>query len=315
MTIPSNDTSWTRRLKFRHLETFLVLTESATLTQAASSMHMTQSAVSHWLLDLEDAIGTVLLTRGRRLQLTPAGVILKEHAVRIVGDLRRAQADLQSAAIGAAGQLRVGSIHSGLMTLLPDAIRQFRSIAPGVSIRVTDAPYLQLLDAIHQRDIDVAIVPIDERMHGVSYRSEVLMEDTMEVVVGRRHPLVTETDVRWASLGPYSWIAPPPNTLMRRRLEKALLDAGQMIRAHVETASIPLIQALLEESSDVAALAGQVARELHRQGSVHRLNLTTPNSFGTIGMLWDDTEASATVRGFIDILRNVAVHCKQNHSS
>ncbi|MDF3838459.1 LysR substrate-binding domain-containing protein [Cupriavidus basilensis] len=305
MQTPSHDIAWARRLKFRHLETFLVLTESGSLTQAAVSMHMTQSAVSHWLSDLEEAIGVTLLTRGRKLQLTPAGEILKDHALRILGDLRRTQADLQSAAIGAARQLRVGSIHSGLMTLLPDAIHQFRGMAPNVSIRVTDAPFMQLLDALQRRDIDLAILPLDERMHGVNFQSEVLIEDTMEVVVGRMHPLAMQTDVSWKSLEPYPWIAPPANTLMRRRLEKALLDAGLMLRAHIETSSIPLIQALLEESNDVAALAGQVARRLHHQGLVHRLRLHTPRNFGVIGLVWDDGESNDMRRSFIDVLRHV----------
>jgi|GEM_PF-2598434 len=70
-----------------------------------------------------------------------------------------------------------------------------------------------------------------------------------------------------------------------------------MVRADVETACVSLIQALLKESSDVAVLVGQVARQLHRHGSVllarqlHRhgsvllLNLTAPHSFGTVDVV------------------------------
>mgnify|MGYP001213555400 CR=1 FL=1 len=45
----SEGTSWARRIKVRHLESFLVLDEAGTLRAAAERLHMTQSAMSHWL--------------------------------------------------------------------------------------------------------------------------------------------------------------------------------------------------------------------------------------------------------------------------
>jgi hypothetical protein len=49
---------WARRLKLRHLETFLVLESAGSITAAAERMHMTQPAVSHWLADIEDVMGS-----------------------------------------------------------------------------------------------------------------------------------------------------------------------------------------------------------------------------------------------------------------
>jgi DNA-binding transcriptional LysR family regulator len=49
----SEGLSWARGIKVRHLESFLVLDEAGTLTEAAVRLHMTQSAMSHWLAELE----------------------------------------------------------------------------------------------------------------------------------------------------------------------------------------------------------------------------------------------------------------------
>ena len=65
--------AWARRLRVRHLESFLILHDAGTLSAAATRLHMTQSAVSHWLSEIEDLAGVRLAVRGRRLQLTPAG--------------------------------------------------------------------------------------------------------------------------------------------------------------------------------------------------------------------------------------------------
>ena len=59
-------TSWARRVKVRHLESFLVLDEAGTLTAAAARLHMTQSAMSHWLAELESVVDTALVVRGAR---------------------------------------------------------------------------------------------------------------------------------------------------------------------------------------------------------------------------------------------------------
>lgn len=49
--------AWARRLKVKHLESFMVLDEAGTLTEAPARLRMTQSAMSHWLADLEDLVG------------------------------------------------------------------------------------------------------------------------------------------------------------------------------------------------------------------------------------------------------------------
>ena len=81
--------AWARRLKLRHLEIFLTLASAGSVTAAARLMHMTQPAVSHWLSDIEDLVGTPLFLRNRGLRLTEAGEVLARHARRMLGDLRR----------------------------------------------------------------------------------------------------------------------------------------------------------------------------------------------------------------------------------
>ena len=67
--IEKDQMAWARRLKVKHLESFLVLDEAGTLTEAASRMHMTQSAMSHWLADLEETVGMPLVIRGHRSRI------------------------------------------------------------------------------------------------------------------------------------------------------------------------------------------------------------------------------------------------------
>ena len=96
----SEGTSWARRIKVRHLESFLVLDEAGTLTAAAERLHMTQSAMSHWLAELEGVVGTPLVVRGRKVQLTPAGRLLKRLAINVLGDISRTGREMNAVAEG-----------------------------------------------------------------------------------------------------------------------------------------------------------------------------------------------------------------------
>ena len=64
--------AWARRLKVKHLESFMVMDEAGTLTEAAAQMHMTQSAMSHWLADLA---GGPLLGAGEILLLASLPIL------------------------------------------------------------------------------------------------------------------------------------------------------------------------------------------------------------------------------------------------
>ncbi|MFQ6707036.1 LysR family transcriptional regulator, partial [Bordetella pertussis] len=61
-------------LEIRHLETLAAIRDGGSLQEAAERLHLTQSALSHQLRDLETRLGTPLLNRRTRpARLTTAG--------------------------------------------------------------------------------------------------------------------------------------------------------------------------------------------------------------------------------------------------
>lgn len=304
----TQDILWARRLKIRHLETFLVLTEAPTLTAAAALMNMSQSAMSHWLKDIEDLIGAPLFVRGRTLELTLAGEVMRRHASRILGDVRRTHIDLGAIMAGSVGNLRVGTVHSGLAALLPAAIVAFQRDRPGVAIRVSEAPFRQLLDALHERDLDLIIVPIDSRAYGAGLAHETLLEDSMEVVVGPGHPLAGDAPLSWDDIIAFPWIVPPAGTLMRQRLDTARLAAGsgQAFAPRIESGSIQTVQSVLRRTDYVSVLAGLVARPLHELGLLRILPMARPEVFGQIGVIWHEADTYPLVEQFREVLRREA---------
>lgn len=297
---------WARRLKIRHLEYFLILKDSGTLSEAASRTHMTQSAMSHWLGELESLAGVKLVVRGRQIKLTPAGEALRKLAVRILGDVARTHDELDVIAQGATASLHIGSVTAGIAHLIPNAITEFQGEHGNVQIRMSEGAFNHLLEGLDKRDLDLVVGSIDARAYGPNLRHEVLFEDTIVAIVGPQHPLARrKARLYWADLLPYPWIMPPRGTLMRSRLETVLLERGGAgIRPRVETASIITIESMLRQTECVSVCSGSLGAHLHQVGLVRTLPLSV--AFGPVGAVYRDGEDHPQVREFLEVLRRQA---------
>lgn len=303
--VPELETvQWARRLKVRHLECFLLLEESGTLSEAANRMHMTQSAMSHWLSELESLVGVRLAARGRRIELTDAGKALRRLATRVLGDVSRTHDELALIAAGAAPSIHIGSITAGVAHLLPRAIAQFQQGRPEVTVRISEASLNPLLEGLEKKELDVLVGSVDTRAYGPHLSHEVLFEETLVAITGTGHPLVKKEGVTWSDLFDYPWLMPPPGTLMRARLEAILLNRGGAgIRPRVETGSVTIVETLLAQTDYVAAWSASVARHWQSIGAIHILELS--DWYGPVGAVWRKGEQQPEVEQFMDCLRAV----------
>lgn len=304
-----HDIAWARRLKFRHLEVFLVLCELRSITAAARELHMTQPAVSHWLADLEEVVGSALFVRGRQLKTTGAGEVLRRHAERMLGDVRRTDEELLSVGAGLAARLMVGSITSAAPALIPRAIGLLQQQMPAVQVHVLEATFELLLERLRRRELDIIIGPLDLRAHKSGFGAELLVEDTVTVVTSPGHPFARRRKPTWEEAASLQWIMPPTGTLMRQQLESAFLEAGVPVpEARVETASIITVQMLLRQGHYISVLAGSVAPIYAGLRLMEMVKLTPSVGFGPIGMLWDDAqEPHPVLERFLEALRQEAL--------
>lgn len=95
------------------LNSFLMISESKNLNDAAHKANLTQSAISQGLKRLEEDLGVQLVVRhATPVQLTPAGTVLKQGAEIILSDLRRLRAYVREASEKGLKHCRLGLITS-----------------------------------------------------------------------------------------------------------------------------------------------------------------------------------------------------------
>ena len=138
-------------LELRHLRTLTTLREAESLVEAAERLHLTQSALSHQIKDLEERLGMSLFVRkSKPVRFTSAGLRLLRLADTLLPQVRQAERDIQRLAGGQAGRLHMAiECHSCFQWLMP-TIDQFRNAWPEVEVDFASGFFFAPLPALAQ---------------------------------------------------------------------------------------------------------------------------------------------------------------------
>ena len=139
-------------LEIRHLRLVAAVADVGSLTRAGDQLHLTQSALSHQLRDIEARLSTALFLRvGKRLVLTPAGDRLLASATDVLGRLEQAEQDIREMARDRSGTLRLTTECYTCYHWLPPLLLRYRRTFPRVEVRIdvaaTHRPAEMLLTA------------------------------------------------------------------------------------------------------------------------------------------------------------------------
>lgn len=186
-------------LERTHLVILREVQRRGSVTAAARSLNLTQSALSHAIKKLESELGAPLWIRdGRRLSLTQPGEYLLSVAERILPQLEHAEQVLGQFARGERGSLRIGiechPCYQWLLKVVAPYLRAF----PDVDVDVKQKFQFGGIGALYSHEIDVLVTPDPLRSRGLLF--EPVFDYEHVLVVSREHPLACRDWVRPADL-------------------------------------------------------------------------------------------------------------------
>ncbi len=147
-----------RTLTLRQLQIFVVAARHLSYARAAEELHLTPPAVSMQLKQLEDNVGLPLFERmGRGVALTDAGEMLMHHALRVLGEIKDAEANLQGLLGAEVGQISVGLV-STAKYFMPRLLAQFSQAHPGIEVQFSVGNRENLLQKLQDNAIDLAVM-------------------------------------------------------------------------------------------------------------------------------------------------------------
>ncbi|CCK75439.1 MAG: LysR family transcriptional regulator [Oleispira antarctica] len=158
-------------LEIKHLKTVRALRDGGSLVEAAKQLHLTQSALSHQLKDVEERLGLSLFIRKTKpIRFTRAGEHILELAEKVIPQLEQTSRDIKKLAGGQAGRLHMAiECHSCFDWLMP-AINSFRDQWPEVEIDLMASFHFEPLPALARGDLDLVVTADPTPMSGIYYQ-------------------------------------------------------------------------------------------------------------------------------------------------
>ena len=182
-------------MELRHLRYFVAIAETGSLTVAAEKkLYTSQPSLSRQIRDLEDQVGTPLLSRSSRgVVLTDAGKAFLDHARLALNQVDAAVEAARRAAQPAKQRFSMGFLTGQEMTWLPEAMRVLRADLPNIDVTVSSDYSPDLGEAIARGRLDVAFMRAEPDFD-LAYRR--VSKERLVALMPSDHPLTARTFVR-----------------------------------------------------------------------------------------------------------------------
>jgi LysR family transcriptional regulator for metE and metH len=233
-------------LEFRHLNILSLLRETDSLAETAARLHLTQSAISHALKELEDRIGMPLFVRKTRpVRFTSAGLRLLQLADQLLPPWRDAERDLSRLKGGTAGRLHMAiECHSCFQWLMP-TLDAFRDAWPEVTLDLASGFAFAPLPGLARGDLDLVITSDPQSLPGIGYVPLFSYEAMLALPI--HHALNARPFIRPDDLGDETLITYPVDRtrldIFTRFLDPAGVEPQQIRHAELTLMMMQLVAA------------------------------------------------------------------------
>nr|WSW65077.1 LysR substrate-binding domain-containing protein [Streptomyces sp. NBC_00995] len=170
-------------MQFQQLLYFVAVAESRHFTRAAEEVHVSQPSLSQQIRALETELGAELFSRARgNITLTDAGEALLPLARRILADADTARHEVQELAQLRRGRVRLGATPSVCTGLLPDVLRHFHDLHPGIQLLLEEGGSHDLVRELARGALDLALVVLPLPAGSPALTTVELLQEDLVVV-------------------------------------------------------------------------------------------------------------------------------------
>lgn len=157
-------------MKLRQIRTFTIVYEQGSFSRAATQANATQSGLSMHIQNLELELGVKLFERTTKgVAPTIAGQRFYRRATDILRRIQMTEDEARKSGNQINGRITAGLLPAFTQSIIAQTLVNFNEQYPDVEVAIQEGFSPVLLDAISRKDIDFAVVPIDQQRAGMRY--------------------------------------------------------------------------------------------------------------------------------------------------
>jgi len=257
-------------ISMRQMRTLLAIQKHGKISAAARAMGLTSPAVTLQLQQLEQELGCQLFLRTKSgAQPTEIGAI--ETAYRMVNELTSLEETVRAHKGIAAGTIRLGVVSTGKY-FAPRVIAAFTAVHPGISMTLVAANRAEIIQKLHDHDIDVALMgrpPTSFKVNATLFGDHPLV-----FIANPDHPLVGRLDISKEELTEQKFIVRERGSGTRSSLEFFMSDTLEGLRTTpTEMDSNETIKQAVIAGLGIAFISGHTIEQECRAGSLAILDV------------------------------------------
>ncbi|WP_337060669.1 LysR substrate-binding domain-containing protein [Kineococcus sp. G2] len=250
-------------METRKLASFVRTVDAGSITAAAQSLHLAQSALSSHIASLEKDFGVALLVRGRRgIEVTDEGWSLYRYAQGILRLEQAAHLDLSNerqvtglVTVGLASYSMAGNLSAPLL-------RAVREEHPGITLHLVEHLTMIMSQAVKLGQADMAVIYRTGRIDGVRFTEEIT--EDLVLVAGPASPALParRDGIALEAASRLEFVLPDHQHTVRQLLERRFQAAGLPLRVVAEVESVHVLRETLASGPEVTVLPASAAARL-----------------------------------------------------
>ncbi len=282
-----------------HLSILREIERNGTLTAAAESLHLTQSALTHAIKKLEQRSAVKLWNKeGRAIRLTQAGAYLLSVANRLLPQLEYADQVVERFAKGEKGSIRIGMECHPCYQWLLKVVTPYIERYPEVDIDVKQQFQFGGMKALLNYDIDVLVTPDPIHQPGVTFKP--VLDYQQVLAVSTQHALAKKIQIEPKDLAEEVLYSYPVDIERLDIYSQFLNPAHCRPKEHKSIEATDIILQLVAAGRGVAALPHWLVNEYADKFAIQAVRLGRSGVSKSIYLgLRDDDQEVDYIQAFI----------------
>ena len=286
----------------RRMVEYLKLCENMNFTRAARDLHLSQSALSKHISQIEDELGATLILRSTHdAVLTPEGELVRDRFERIAADYETLVHDVGQMQAGMTGKLRVGFIYYGGMECMRSGLARFAEAHPGVKLDLVSLQPHAIIAGLRSGELDAGLLMEVPALASEGFPFVPVGSRKLAAIMSGDNPLAGESVLDPASFEGARIVVLDADEEYNDAMKKFLANAGVTTWEEVRCPQIDLYPLAVADGSAVFPATADMP--VPADGSIVSVPVGEPPFTIPVGLHYRLDGASGALMAFVGALR------------